>query len=160
MKPDVDVFTEQVDDYLAEHNVLNLSTAGSDGPWAAAVFFAHSGQRLWFMSNPDTVHGAHIVTSGVVAATVNEDCPDWKTIRGLQMKGPVWVVQDPSERKLGLRAYFRKYSFAEAFFRDDAPEEVRASMQGIKLFCFEPNLVLWLDNSHSFGDREQVFPPQ
>lgn len=158
MKPEVDVFSEQVDDYLAEHNVLNLSTSGKGGPWAAAVFFAHSGRRLWFMSNPGTRHGAHIVAGGAVAASVHEDCPQWENIRGLQMQGRAWVVEDDGERKAGLRAYFKKYSFAETFFRDDAPEEIRKSMAGIKLFCFEPEVVLWLDNSHGFGNRAQVFP--
>ncbi len=160
MKPEVDVFAEPVDEYLAEHNVLNLSTSGEGGPWAAAVFYAHSGRRFWFMSNPNTLHGSHIVASGAVAASVHEDCPQWKNIRGLQMKGRAWVVEDPGERKVGLRAYFRKYDFAEAFFRDDAPEEIRQSMQGVRLFCFEPELVLWLDNSHGFSNRARIHPPE
>jgi hypothetical protein len=76
------------------------------------------------------------------------------------MKGRAWVVEDADERKAGLRAYFRKYDFAEAFFRDDAPEEIRRSMQGVSLFCFEPELVLWLDNSHGFSNRARIHPPE
>ena len=69
-------------------------------------------------------------------------------------------MEDADERKAGLRAYFRKYAFAEAFFREDAPEDIRASMQGVRLFCFEPELVLWLDNSHGFSNRARIHPPE
>jgi hypothetical protein len=42
--------------------------------------------------------------------------------------------------------------------RGDVPEALRERMRNIHLFCFEPDLVLWLDNSTGFGNRIQVYP--
>ncbi len=151
-------FPEKVEDYLSEHNVMNLSTYGEDGPWSSAVFFAHKGRRFWFMSTQQTRHGTDIAASGVLAATIHEDYAEWQDIKGLQMSGRVWVVSDGDELKSGLRAYFRKYSFAEAFFRGQAPKPVKERMKHIRLFCFEPDLILWLDNSTGFGNQVQLYP--
>ncbi len=151
-------FPPAVEDYLSEHNVLNLSTCGEDGPWAAAVFYAHTGLQFFFMSNPDTRHGRHIVATGRMAAAVHEDYSSWREIKGVQMTGSVRVVDDPAGRKEGLKAFFRKFCFAEAFLRGDVPEALRERMRNIHLFCFEPDLVLWLDNSTGFGNRVQVYP--
>jgi uncharacterized protein YhbP (UPF0306 family) len=37
---------EKVLAFLGEHHVMTLSTAGPQGPWAAAVFYAHDNLRL------------------------------------------------------------------------------------------------------------------
>lgn len=158
MSPEAFTFPEHLEDYLSDHNVLNLSTHGSDGPWASAVFFAHQGLRFFFMSDPDTRHGRHILETGAAAGSVHEDYSVWQEIKGLQMSGRIRVVEDPDEQRAGLRAYFRKYSFAEAFFRGEVPAPVRERMKDVRLFCFEPDCVLWLDNSRSFGCRLQIYP--
>lgn len=151
-------FPEHVESYLQDHNVLNLSTSGSDGPWSSAVFFAHHDLHFWFMSNPDTRHGKHILELGRMGASVHEDYGSWQEIKGLQMQGSVWLVKEEAERKAGLKAFFRKFCFAEAFFRSGVPEELKARMRNIHLFCFRPDVVYWLDNSSGFGNRQCIYP--
>ncbi len=43
-------------DYLAAHHVLTLATAGPEGIWAAAVFYADDGFNLTFLSAGHTRH--------------------------------------------------------------------------------------------------------
>lgn len=159
MNPDRYTFPDNIEEYLEEHNVLNLATSGEDGPWSAAVFYAHYGRRFYFMSDPATTHGSHIVTSELAAASIHEDYADWQSIKGLQMSGRAWEVTDSRQQKIGLRAYFRKYSFAEAFFKAGFPERIAERMKKVRLFCFEPDRVFWLDNSKGFGKRITVYPP-
>ncbi len=160
MKRDSFEFPEHVDAYLNDHNVLTLATAGEDGPWSAAVFFAHQGRHFYFMSDSATLHGQHIGQNGLVAAAIHEDYGAWPDIKGMQMRGRVWIVQDKDEWRAGLRTYFRKYDFGEAFFRGELPPALHRRLHKIRLFCFEPELILWLDNATGFGNRVQLYPAE
>ncbi|MCC6484259.1 MAG: pyridoxamine 5'-phosphate oxidase family protein [Armatimonadetes bacterium] len=148
-----------IDDYLHKHNVLNVSTCDEEGPWGAAVFYAHEGLKIYFMTAPHTRHGSALVAAGTMAGSIHEDYAGWTEIRGLQMRGRVWMLEDEGEVRAGQRAFFRKYDFAEAFSHGNVPEEIQRSIKSVRLFCFEPQLVLWLDNSAGFGKRMQVYPP-
>lgn len=152
-------FPETVQDYLCDHNVLNISTHGESGPWSAAVFYAHEGLDFYFMTNPATQHGTDMTSAGVMAGSIHEDYASWREIKGIQMRGRVWVVRQGTQKKRGLKAFFRKFCFAEAFLRGGIPDALRDRMRNIELFCFRPDLVLWLDNSTGFGNRLQVYPP-
>ncbi len=160
MPPEPFEFPEHIEDYLQEHNVLNISTSDDGGPWSAAVFFAHHKLDIYFMTAAHTRHGAAALASGVMAGSIHEDYADWAEIKGLQMQGRVWLVEDERELRAGLRAFFRKYDFAEAFYRGNIPEELKQSIKSVRLFCFRPELVLWLDNAAGFAKRVQVYPPQ
>lgn len=41
---------ERVLDYLREHHVMTVATHGSEGPWAAAVFYVNDGFTLFCLS--------------------------------------------------------------------------------------------------------------
>ena len=76
---------ERVLEQLAEHHVLTLATAGPEGPWAAAVFYAHDGLTLYFLSSPNSRHSLNIADGAEVAATIQRDYDDWPGIHGLQL---------------------------------------------------------------------------
>ena len=45
---------------LGEHHVMTLASVGADGPWAAAVFYAHDDLRLYFLSAPTSRHAVNL----------------------------------------------------------------------------------------------------
>jgi hypothetical protein len=55
--------------YLANHHVMTLATQGSNGPWAAAVFYAWFDGALIFLSSPKSRHAANLAQDGRCAAT-------------------------------------------------------------------------------------------
>ena len=79
-------------DYLAAHRVMNLATCGPDGPWVAAVFYVSDGFNLYFVSSPLSRHGRNLELHPEVAATVNEDYPGWREIKGVQLEGTAGQV--------------------------------------------------------------------
>ena len=151
-------FPENIDEYLAEHSIINIATSGEDGPWASAAFYAHSGRLFFFMTTPDSQHGRDSLVSGLMAATIHEDCAYWDEVKGVQMRGRVWAVEDASEQKQGLRTFFRKYEFASQFTQGRMPEELKASLSEVRLFCFCPDVVYWIDASKQSPLRVRLFP--
>ncbi|MBK8286624.1 MAG: pyridoxamine 5'-phosphate oxidase family protein [Ahniella sp.] len=84
---------ERVLEQLAEHHVLTLATAGPEGPWAAAVFYAHDGLTLIFFPPRTAATAFNIADRAEVAATIQRDYDDWPGIHGLQLCAP-----NPSRR--------------------------------------------------------------
>ena len=58
--------------FLEAHSVASLATAGANGPWAAAVFYASRGFTLYFLSAPTTRHSRNLAADPRVNA-VSED---------------------------------------------------------------------------------------
>ncbi|MBK9596537.1 MAG: pyridoxamine 5'-phosphate oxidase family protein [Rhodocyclales bacterium] len=71
---------------------MTLASVGADGPWAAAVFYAHDDLRLYFLSAPTSRHARNLAHDARVAATIQRDYDDWPGIRGLQLAGTVLEV--------------------------------------------------------------------
>jgi uncharacterized protein YhbP (UPF0306 family) len=85
---------------LREHFVLVLATADRDGPWAAPLYYAvaegdgDAGPadaprlELLFLTDPQTLHGRHLVASARAAAAIHREAEGAPT-RGLQLRGTV-----------------------------------------------------------------------
>ena len=89
-----DALLGRVQDYLDRHNVMTLATHGPAGPWAAAVFYARDGLRLYFVSSPGSRHGRDLEASRRAAAAIHEDDRGWTEIQGVQLEGRVAPVDD------------------------------------------------------------------
>ena len=137
--------------YLGRHHVATLATSGSDGPWAAAVFYANDGFRLYFLSLPTTRHGRNLAAHPRAAATVQEDYRDWPEIKGVQMEGRTLLLAG-SEREQAISLYARKFPVIAA----PAEPRIAEALTRVGWYCLVPDRVYFVDNAAGFGHRDQV----
>lgn len=140
-------------DYLATHHVMTLATAGESGPWAAAVFYAHHGFDLYFVSSPRARHSIDVASRPAAAATVQEDYSDWRLIRGLQLAGEVHALAG-DEAAFARGLYAQKFVVARG--DSDGAEAVNAALAKAVWYRFRAVRAFLIDNAVGFGKREQV----
>ena len=139
--------------YLAGHHVMTLATAGPEGPWAAAVFYANDGFDLLFLSSPSSRHCTDLKANDAAAATVQEDYSDWRRIRGVQLEGRVQELA--GEDAVRVQAiYGEKFPVARA--GGDTPAPIAAALAKVRWYRFAASRAYYIDNAAGFGKREQV----
>ncbi len=146
---------ERVLAFLGEHHVMALSTVGSDGPWAAAVFYAHDGLRLYFLSAPGSRHSENLARDPRVAATIQRDYDDWPGIRGLQIAGHVRQVAEADEAH--VRALYQsRYPLIGG--GAGVPRKIMEALDKIRWYEFAPEDIYLIDNTLGFAHREHLAP--
>lgn len=137
-------------DYLNSHHVLTLATHGPEGLWAAAVFYASDGFRLYFLSAGHTRHAQNIAASPQVAATIQEDYADWSAIKGIQLEGTVRLLEG-REREVAIALYAKKYSFLT-----QPVSVIEKALAGVNWYCLTPSRLYFVDNGRGFGHRDEI----
>jgi len=107
--------------YLQQHHVATLATSGSEGIWAAAVFYVSDGTTLYFLSSPTSRHCQNLAHSARVAVTIQQDYADWPDIRGVQIEGVAAEIAGAEEEQ-ARKLYGQKFALAvcRTLFPDDA----------------------------------------
>jgi len=136
-----------------------LATAGADGPWAAAVFYASDAElNLYFVTDPGTRHGRDLQADARVAAAIHADAADWTGVQGLQLEGSARIVAD-SGRAAAFDLYLRKFPdvrrLAEAP-RDAAEREIGDRLGRIPLWRLRPGRIRVIDNRERFGWKQEL----
>jgi uncharacterized protein YhbP (UPF0306 family) len=148
-----DALLRRVQDYLDRHNVMTLATHGPGGPWAAAVFYARDGLRLYFVSSPGSRHAQDLAASPRAGAAIHEDYRGWTEIQGVQLEGRVAPVADPELSR--VRAiYAAKFPFAGK--AGEVPAALLAALARVRWYVLEPEALHFLDNSRGFSHRERL----
>lgn len=144
--------------YLHDHNTVTISTYGEDGPWATALFYVNDGFKLYFLSNPTSIHCKNIVEYPHVAATINEDYHDWREIKGVQLNGTAELVTSRREKASAFALYVKKFPFVAEFF--SSPAQITRAMfskvSSTTWYKVVPQRVFFVDNKQGFGHREEV----
>jgi uncharacterized protein YhbP (UPF0306 family) len=132
---------------LAETQALTLATLDPDGkPRATPVFFAFDNQAtLFFLSELETQHAHNIEREASVAAAVYPDVSDWRSLRGLQVKGHASLVP-AHDRDAALTVYRARFPFI-----DSLADIVGRS----EIYHLRPKWVRLIDNRHAFGFRRE-----
>lgn len=144
---------ERVLALLGEHHVMTLSTIGADGPWAAAVFYAHDDLRLYFLSSPTSRHAENLARDSRAAATIQRDYDDWPGIRGLQLAGTVREVARADEAR--VRAlYQQRYPLIGG--GAGVPRKLLEALDKIRWYEFVPDDIHLIDNTLGFAHREHL----
>jgi len=141
----------QVLDFVAAHSVMTLATAGPDGPWAAAVFYAHDDQRLLFLSAPGTRHGRNLARDPRCAATIQADSADWPRIQGIQLEGRVAQLA-AGEAAQARELYGRKFPIVGRTAQ--VPAAIVEAMARIRWYELMPERLFFVDNRRGFGHRD------
>jgi uncharacterized protein YhbP (UPF0306 family) len=149
----------RVRELLEAHTTMTLATSGPDGPWAAAVFYASDpALRLYFLSDPRTRHGRDLAATPRAAAAIHADCRAWSEIRGLQLAGPVSVL-DGAARDDALALYLARFPEVRALTETPrGPDEatIARRLAAATLYCLAPARVRLIDNSRGFGFKEEL----
>ncbi|WP_428389497.1 pyridoxamine 5'-phosphate oxidase family protein [Mucisphaera sp.] len=145
-EPDFDLERE-VSLFLAACRTASLATSAADGtPHAANIQYASDGGfRLLWVSSPNTEHSQHTAQNPRAAITVyaHDDRP--QSIHGVQMRGTVQPIENPTEWNNAWEAYTAKFPFVAI----DPGFKVMIEKQSF--YRFTPTWLRWIDNRRSFG---------
>ena len=144
---------QRVAAYLREHHIMTLATHGSEGIWAAAVFYVDDGQNLFFLSSPTSRHCRNLATSPRVSATIQKDYADWPDIKGVQLEGIAREIRGPEEQR-ARRLYGEKFPIVRALAR--APAALVEAMDKVRWYEVAPDGLYFIDNSAGFGHRDAI----
>ena len=145
--------------FLDARHVLTLATAGEDGPWAAAVFYAAGpALELYFISDPDTRHARHLVARAAVAATVQEANAPWTQVQGLQIEGVAGALEPPGRREAEAiyLARFPELGTLVARPAGATAAAVAARFAASTFYVIRPRRIRLIDNTRGFGHREEL----
>lgn len=148
---------KQILSYVEGHNTMTLGTCQGETPWAATVFYASAGFRLYFFSAPDSRHCQNLMANPRVAVTIQEDYRDWRMIKGIQLEGKVIAVDSFVEKGKALAAYTRKYPEIMKIFTSPASGVFYKAFLKVKFYCVVPERVFYIDNEQfGFGNRKEL----
>jgi uncharacterized protein YhbP (UPF0306 family) len=146
----------QILSYMESHNTMTLATCRSDAPWAATVFYASDGLKLYFFSAPDSRHCQNLAANPRVAVTIQEDYRDWQKIKGIQLEGRVAQVDSLIEKGKAMAVYARKYPEVMKIFVNPASGALYQAFLKVRFYCVAPERVLYIDNEQGFGKRQEL----
>ncbi len=147
---------QQILDYIEHHNTMTLATCQADIPWAATVFYASDGLRLYFFSAPDSRHCQNLAANARVAATIQEDYHDWRKIKGIQLEGTVVSMESLIEKGKAMVIYAKKFPEAMTVFANPASGLFYKAFLKVKFYCVAPERVFYIDNEQGFGKRQEL----
>ena len=142
--------------YMESHNTMTLGTCQEDVPWAATVFYASDGLRLYFFSAPDSRHCQNLAVNPRVAVTIQEDYHDWRIIKGIQLEGKVAAVNSLIEKGRAMAAYARKYPEIMKIFTNPSSGVLYQAFLKVKFYCVVPERIFYIDNEQGFGKRQEL----
>ena len=148
---------QQIQSYMESHNTMTLGTCHGDLPWAATVFYASDGLRLYFFSAPDSRHCQNLAANPRVAVTIQEDYRDWRKIKGVQLEGRVAPVESLVEKGRAMVVYARKYPEVMELFTNPAGGVFYQAFLKVKFYCVVPERIFYIDNEQGFGKRQELF---
>lgn len=152
-----EVLHQRVAAYLREHHVMTLATHGSEGVWAAAVFYVADGFDLIFLSSPSSRHCRNLAQSPRVSAAVQEDYADWPEIKGIQLEGIARELGGERERE-ARRLYGEKFPLIRDLAQ--APASIARAMNKVRWYEVLAERLYFIDNSAGFGHRDAIELPR
>ncbi len=152
--------TSRVREYLARHNTMTLATVDSDGaPLAAAVFYAaDEALNLIFVSSPNSRHSLNLASQPRVAATIQADNQDWRSIRGLQIEGMARPVEGAAELAHAVQVYAGRFDFLRGLLGGEnaGPAVLRGPLASSRFYMLRPAWIRLIDNTQGFGHKEEL----
>ena len=150
---------QEAADFLTRYHVMSLASVGDDGPWAAAVFYAHDQTSLYFLSSPATRHARNLERDSRCAATIQHDVSDWAEVRGVQLEGRASRL-DGEEARRAHELYGRKFPLVANLAR--APTAIALAFSKIAWYRLQAERLHLIDNRLGFGHRDSfdLGPPR
>jgi hypothetical protein len=136
--------------FLREQSTLALATVDAQGEADIAPLFylADEDLSLFWLSSGSSVHSENLKRTPRAAATVYRQTNDWKQICGVQMRGTVARIAEPTQRKAKIQRYCERFQLGLIF---------RVAIRQSILYAFRPDFFRYIDNSKHFGYQFEVF---
>jgi uncharacterized protein len=133
--------------FLAQRISMSVATTSPTGsPRVADVYFVSDADlNLYFYSDPASRHSRNIQRDPRVAVTMRIDSMNWHAIQGLQAEGVAQVINEPQAHTRAWDSMCDKFPFYRSF--TDA-------VASLKMYRVTPKRIRWIDNSVSFGYKE------
>lgn len=149
---------ETVLQYLAGCNALTLATRGSQGPWAASVFYFNQQLDLYFLSSPNSRHGQNLTDDPQVAATINLDYGSWLDIKGIQLEGRAEHLGGIAGNLKLARAYVKKFPEVKDFLLSPHKlgQAIASKVTRVHFYRIVPQRLYYLNNAEGFGHRLEL----
>lgn len=151
--------TATVGAFLDSYATLTLATHGSDGPWAATLFYAHDAAlNLYFISSRTTRHVRDLLANPGVAATVSTDLDDWQRIRGLQIAAHAEPIA-ADEKDVVSALYLKKFPAVGELLKapqTDSEEKIAKGFAASAFFRLRPRTIRLVDNTQGFGHKLEL----
>lgn len=133
--------------FLAQRISISVATTSPSGsPRVADVYFVSDADlNLYFYSDPASRHSRNIQRDPRVAVTARLESMNWHKIQGVQVEGIAEVIDNPEAHNRAWELMCDKFPFYESF--TDA-------VASLKMYRITPKHIRWIDNSLSFGYKE------
>ncbi len=142
---------ETIASLLREESTLALATTDEQGQACVAPLYYISGGdlTLYWLSSQASLHSRNLKRTPMAAAAIYRHTYNWKEIRGVQLRGPVAVVDDPESRRPLIEAYCERFQLGVLF---------RAAIGQCSLYALRPVFFRYIDNSSVFGRNFELAP--
>ncbi len=132
--------------------VMSIAVGNNGKAWSAPVYYLFDNKGFYFFSNPKSRH-IKLSENGLSAASIFQDDANIKNLAGIQMSGV--ILKSP----LNVRSVLVAKKYCAHFKISGNDVDILgffASKFHASLYCFEPQIVYYMDNSKGFGSREEV----
>ncbi len=137
--------------FLKEQEILTIATVDEEGkPWVTNVFHCVDDHgRIFFVSNEDTAHGAHLAKNEHIAFGTAVTKKDHRLRRGVQGEG-VCHVANAEDTATGTRLHNERFTeFRERL----TVEYLSKNTDGDHVYVIEPKRMKYWDDEE-FGPDE------
>ncbi|MCU0509890.1 MAG: pyridoxamine 5'-phosphate oxidase family protein [Anaerolineae bacterium] len=148
--------------FLREHTTLALGTVGESGaPAVAAVFYAADDDlNLFFLTEERTEHGRNMLANPQVAGAIHADGQDWRSIRGLQLRGRAAIAAG-GELPHAVKTYAGRYAFVASLLAGQSgPAALTGPLARARFWVLRPSWIRLIDNTVRFGYKEELLLPE
>ena len=134
---------------LREQSTLALATTDEQGqPCVAPLYYITDEElTLYWLSSETSLHSQNLKRAPTAAATIYRSTENWKEIRGVQLRGHVTVITDPTRRRALIKAYCERFQLGAIF---------KATISQCSLYALRPVFFRSIDNSKVFGHKFEI----
>jgi uncharacterized protein YhbP (UPF0306 family) len=143
----------RIESFLTEHHVMSLATHGPEGPHAANLFYACDGLALTWISDSKSRHSRELAAEARVAATIAPDYTDFSIIRGVQIWGVAYKVND-RERARHMAILESRYAFLRR--TTEGPKKMHDAYMQAAIYRLDAKRIVFIDNTKGFGHKETL----
>jgi hypothetical protein len=142
----------EVSAFLKKHTTLVIATLDQNTQaQAASLFYASDDAlNLYWISEGKSAHSQNLERSRRIAAVIHNETWDWREIQGAQINGQARRLIAPDEIARARELYSGKFPFIGTF---------GARIASSSFYACSPEWIRWIDNSKSFGHREEFTLP-
>jgi uncharacterized protein YhbP (UPF0306 family) len=140
---------ETIASVLREENTLALATTDEQGqPCVAPVYYiADEELTLYWLSSETSLHSRNLKRAPMAAGAIYRHTENWNEIRGVQLRGPVTVIDDSDRRRALIAAYCERFQLGALF---------KTAISRCSLYALRPVLFRYIDNSTVFGHGFEI----